>query len=80
MAQFFNGDIIFYEGDRAEKAYVIESGRVEISRKKEGVLAILSRGQMFGEMGPMDGNPRNATARALGEVMLREIDVEDDGI
>jgi CRP-like cAMP-binding protein len=77
MVQFFNGDIIFHEGDHADIAYVIESGRVEITRKNEGIVATLGIGQMFGEMGPLDGNPRNATARALGEVMLREIIIND---
>ena len=80
MVQFFNGDIIFHEGDIAHKAYIIESGRVEISTKDKGVLALLGIGQMFGEMGPMDGNPRNATARAIGEVMLREIDIDHENI
>lgn len=77
MAQFFNGDIILREGEEGDVAYMIERGRVEIFRDGEGTLATLQAGQMFGEIAPMDGTPRNASARALGEVVLREIEVED---
>lgn len=79
-----SGDIIFREGDASDVAYVIESGRVEIFRETSSgehqSLAMLKVGQMFGEMGPMDGAPRTASARAVGDVQLRimEIDPEDE--
>jgi CRP/FNR family transcriptional regulator len=75
-----SGDIIFREGDDSDVAYLIEQGKVEIFRTdangERHTLAVLEAGQMFGEMGPMDGTPRNASARALGETRLREMDID----
>jgi EAL domain-containing protein (putative c-di-GMP-specific phosphodiesterase class I) len=61
------GDVIFSEGDATDNAYLIEEGEIEIEALRDGrpqVLARLGPGEVFGEMGVIDGNPRSATARA----------------
>src|SRR5690625_908043 len=74
------GRHIFRKGDAADAAYVIETGAVEISLPDEGegrrVLAILGPGEVFGEMGPIDGHPRSADAIALRDTTLLRIDSE----
>ncbi|MAR57184.1 MAG: hypothetical protein CMM93_08385 [Rickettsiales bacterium] len=71
--------ILFREGDEATNAYVIVSGRIEIYHEQAdgGVerIAVLQPGAMFGEMGPMDDAPRNASARALEKTVLNIIDM-----
>jgi CRP-like cAMP-binding protein len=62
-AKFAPGDIIFSEGDKGDKMYVIRSGEVEIERDGK-VVETLSSGGIFGEMALIDGSPRAATARA----------------
>lgn len=69
--KFFSGDLIFQQGAAGDTAYLIQEGEVEIFRSSErgeyGV-ASLSRGEIFGEMSLIDGHPRAASARAVGEV------------
>ena len=46
-------DVIFREGDMGNSMYIIQSGVIEISHIKDGnrnVLAILEKGNFFGEM------------------------------
>jgi len=65
---FETGEIIFLEGSESDKAYVIESGLVEIfvGDEPDAVqLDILGAGEIFGEMGLIDSSPRSASARAL---------------
>ena len=70
------GDVILREAGVDESAYYISSGRVQITKEKEGkqiVLAILEQGQIFGEMSLIDEKPNSATATALEDCMLEEI-------
>jgi CRP/FNR family transcriptional regulator, cyclic AMP receptor protein len=62
-AMFQPGEVIFAEGDKGDKMYVIRSGEVEIERGGK-VVETLSSGGIFGEMALIDGSPRAATARA----------------
>jgi len=64
------GEIIFKEGDIGRRcAYLIENGRVEISKKagdgSEKVLGYIPTGGIFGEMALVDDKPRMARARAV---------------
>jgi EAL domain-containing protein (putative c-di-GMP-specific phosphodiesterase class I) len=70
---FGQGEVIFRERDKASEAFVIESGRVEISTDlgyERKVLAVLGPGEMFGEMAALDGTERSATAMALQDTEL----------
>jgi CRP-like cAMP-binding protein len=62
-ASFQPGEVIFSEGDKGDKMYVIRSGEVEIERDGK-IVENLSAGGIFGEMALIDGSPRAATARA----------------
>lgn len=70
------GESLFYQGDKAKHAYVIEEGWISISKTddtgNEMVLSNLSKGEIFGELAIFDHNPRSATATALSntEVMV----------
>jgi CRP/FNR family cyclic AMP-dependent transcriptional regulator len=68
------GEILFHEGDIGRALFILESGRVEISRKTpEGgtmELAILNPGDYFGEMSLLDERPRSATAAAMDPVRV----------
>lgn len=71
---FSDNEVVFKEGTRGDKMYIIISGEVRIGRpigrKEEEVLARLQTGQLFGEMGPIDSSPRSARATAEGETVL----------
>jgi putative ABC transport system ATP-binding protein len=68
------GEILFQQGDPSELVYVVEEGEVELVRlladRSEELLARHGAGQYFGELGPMFGVRRSATARATAPTRL----------
>jgi CRP-like cAMP-binding protein len=60
--------MIFAEGESGDTLHIVVDGAVRISRMAPGMgeecLAILGRGEVFGEMALIDGQPRSADARA----------------
>lgn len=75
--RYRTGDILFAEGDPPRGAFLIESGRIEISTSQFGerrVLGELGPGMLLGEMAVIDDSPRTATARALTDCLLTRID------
>jgi CRP/FNR family cyclic AMP-dependent transcriptional regulator len=71
-AQHFPPDAhIFQEHDTGDSLYIVFDGEVRISRQMSGrgeePLAIIRRGEVFGEMALVDDQPRSADARAHTE-------------
>jgi putative ABC transport system ATP-binding protein len=68
------GDLIFEQESVGDRIYEIVEGTVEIVRRRpdgtETLLACLSAGEHFGEMGPLFDLPRSATARAESRVRV----------
>jgi putative ABC transport system ATP-binding protein len=62
------GETLFEQGDPSDLVYVIEEGEVELVRLLadggEEILARQGPGRYFGELGPLFGIRRSATARA----------------
>ncbi|HLG69549.1 MAG TPA: Crp/Fnr family transcriptional regulator [Chloroflexota bacterium] len=75
------GDIIFHKDDPGYTLYVIVSGAVKISvSSSEGdeiILAILTRGQFFGEMALFDEQPRSADAETIQPSEVLTVQRED---
>ncbi|HYN20967.1 MAG TPA: cyclic nucleotide-binding domain-containing protein [Thermoanaerobaculia bacterium] len=79
--RFAAGASLFQEGDEGSEMYVVLEGRVIISKfipgAGEEALAILERGDFFGEMSLIDGEPRSADARAYsGQLTVLALDQE----
>ena len=75
--KFDDGDVIFREGDPSDVAFVVLSGRVELSAAGESGpvrLAMLKTGDLFGEVGILHGGVRSATATARGPVRAKVIE------
>jgi CRP-like cAMP-binding protein len=71
LTRFARGQILFREGDPADCVFRLLSGAVDIIRELDGnpiLLGTVGAGQFIGEMGVVENRPRNATARAAGEV------------
>jgi CRP-like cAMP-binding protein/Zn-dependent protease len=73
------GQPVFRQGDRPMAFYVVRRGQVAIEEEDLDtgdvqVLRTLERGDSFGEMGLLDAAPRGATARAIDDVELFEVD------
>ena len=70
------GEYVFEEGDLGTEMYIIQSGEVEILKRVEGRdtrLAVLDKGDFFGEKSLLEELPRAASARALSDLKLVEI-------
>jgi CRP-like cAMP-binding protein len=66
------GTVIFCEGSPGYRAFIVQSGLVEISKvgpKGEKVIGYVGGGEIFGELAPLDGEPRMASATAVKETM-----------
>ncbi|MDX6285727.1 MAG: putative transport system ATP-binding protein [Frankiales bacterium] len=75
------GDVLFEQGSRGGRVYYVEAGRMEILRVQadgtEEHLIYVEPPAYFGEMGPMLGLPRSATARAVTKSVLTSYSVRD---
>ncbi len=70
------GDYIFREGELGTEMFIIHEGQVEILNRvgdEERLLAVLEKGDFFGEMALLEDRPRAASARALTATRLLQI-------
>ena len=73
------GVIVFDEGDPGDKLYVIQAGEIELSREEAGgqrVVARLSAGDFFGELGVVLGQPCSTRAIAISKTRVLCLDAE----
>jgi CRP-like cAMP-binding protein len=67
------GEVIFKEGDKADKMYVVLSGELEV-HLQDMVIDTIGAGSTFGEMALIDGSPRSATVIAKTRSEVAAID------
>ena len=75
--EFPKGTVLFREGEPGREMYVVQSGRVNITktvRDLEKVLATLGAGEFFGEMSILNNKPRSAGAVMAEDGKLLVID------
>jgi CRP/FNR family cyclic AMP-dependent transcriptional regulator len=71
------GQVLFHEGEPGKEMFVIQSGKVRLSRSirgQEKLLAELGAGEFFGEMSIINDKPRTATAVVLEDAQLLVLD------
>ena len=70
------GELVYSEGDLGTEMYVIQTGTVRIFREVGGIkqeLALMEKGDFFGELAVLEGLPRTASAEAVEDIELIEI-------
>jgi CRP-like cAMP-binding protein len=75
--EFPEGTILFREGDPGKEMFVLQSGKVMISKSVRGaqkILATLGPGEFFGEMAIISNRPRSANAAVAEKARLLVID------
>lgn len=67
--RFSKGETVYRRGDKSDSLLIILSGRVKVfnvaTNAREIVLNVLGAGDLVGELGALDGQPRSADAAAL---------------
>lgn len=79
---YLPGEDIVVQGDKGDSYYIIKSGRVEVLKKKKGEegyreIAVLGKGDGFGEEALIRDDPRNATCRAVEETTVLVLGKKD---
>jgi len=80
LLRFAPGQVIARQSDAADSFYLVRIGFVKISENYPGgelVLAYLSRGDYFGEIGLLGGGVRTATCTALDHVEVVRVSGDD---
>jgi CRP-like cAMP-binding protein len=65
------GTVVFREGDAGDEMYIIQRGKVRVSKDFTGkphMIAVLEKGEFFGEMAIVSRLARTATVTAIDEV------------
>ncbi len=78
--RFRDGEVIYEEGERGDEMYFIDSGRVRLMKRSQGLhvrLATLEPGDFFAEMALLDDCEHCVSAVAQGEVRLVACSKED---
>jgi CRP-like cAMP-binding protein len=83
LKHFSKGTVLFNEGDEGEEMYIIRSGKVAIKKRVphgEIVVAVLEKGDFFGEMAMLEHIPRTAGAEVTedGDLIVIGSDVFGD--
>ena len=76
---FPRGTVLFREGDPGNEMYVVQAGRVTISKRVGDVekpLTTLGPGEFLGEMSILNNKPRSATATCADASKLLVIDAK----
>lgn len=63
--QIPKGEVVVRKGDAGLNLYIITSGRVEVSGESGIHIAYLDKGEVFGEMSLISGEPVTATVRTV---------------
>ncbi len=81
MTKSFTNDVmIFSENEPGEELYILQQGKVQITKlinDKEILLATLKESDIFGEMALLENKPRTASAIASGDVMLLAVNKQN---
>jgi CRP-like cAMP-binding protein len=70
------GEFVFREGDLGTEMYIVHEGQVEILSRvgeEDRLLAVLEKGDFFGEMALLEDRPRAGSVRALTDCKLLQI-------
>lgn len=77
---FPDGSMIMVEHEPGTELYIIQQGRVKITKvvnENEVLLAVLNPGDIFGEMALLENKPRSASAIAHGNVATLAINKQN---
>lgn len=73
LVRFGAGERVVLQGEPGDACYVVDDGKLSVliaEGRTEQQVAVLSTGDLFGEISLLTGEPRGATVRAIGDARL----------
>ncbi len=73
IVRFGAGERVVLQGEPGDACYVVDDGKLSVviaEGRTEQQVAVLSTGDLFGEISLLTGEPRGATVRAIGDARL----------
>lgn len=67
------GEFLFSHGDSARRMYFIEKGAIKLSQESGNEIAVLGKGECFGESAILQGTTRSLSAETIEDTKLRII-------
>jgi CRP/FNR family cyclic AMP-dependent transcriptional regulator len=77
IRNYQSGDRIFEEGGMGKLIFYLISGKVRVIKDGSELITFQRTGDVFGEMGPIDGKTHSASVEAVTNVHCVEIDLWD---
>lgn len=77
LRKFYPGDIILQRDEPGRELFVIVSGLVEVVGTDDVSIVFMGRGEVFGEMSLLSGDPVTATVRAVEPTRVLSIQGDD---
>lgn len=74
IRQYKPGEVILEEGSYGSWIYYLISGKAKVVKKEEEVYVLEKTGDVFGEMGVIDGSARSASVYAVEDTMCLAMD------
>lgn len=74
VRKYAAGEVVLREGELDRTVYFLISGTVRVEKEGKKVGALAEPGDVFGEMGAIDGTSRSATVRAEADCMCLAVD------
>lgn len=74
LKEYAPGEYIIREGEVDYWVYFLLVGEVEIVKEGESIKTLQRSGELFGEMGVIDGSPRSASIRAVTKCLMLGVD------
>jgi CRP/FNR family transcriptional regulator, cyclic AMP receptor protein len=74
LKRYEAGEVIIQEGEFDCWIYFMISGEADIEKRGKKIDTLRRSGDLFGEMGVVDGEPRSATIRAVSDTLVMGID------
>jgi CRP/FNR family transcriptional regulator len=77
---YADNDVIFLEHEPGDELYIIQQGKVKITKiveNNEIMLAVIGPGDIFGEMALLENKPRSASAISFGESTMLAVNKDN---
>ena len=75
IRNYHSGDVIFEEGGMGKLIFYLISGKVRVIKDGSELITFQRTGDVFGEMGPINGKAHSASVEAVTDVNCVEIDL-----